>query len=66
MTYVACQQEMLSAGLHGAIIVLEEFWHSLSSLVQDTIVDVRIRVARFLGVVFGEITILPPRDPFLM
>ena len=39
--------------MHGAVVVLEEFWHTLLALVQDTIVDVRIKVARFLGIIFG-------------
>jgi len=55
MTYIACQQELFSADLHGAIVILEEFWSTLMALVQDSIVDVRIKVARLLGIIFDRI-----------
>lgn len=53
MTYIACQQEIFTADLHGAVIVLVEFWQTMTALVQDAIVDVRIKMARFLGIVSG-------------
>ncbi|KAH8106745.1 armadillo-type protein [Cristinia sonorae] len=56
MTYIACQQELFSVGLYAAILILEDFWRSLRALVQDAVVDVRIKVARFLGIIFDSLS----------
>ena len=52
-TYVTCMQEMLVSD-HGEVAVgRETFWETLSALVQDPIVDVRIRVSRLVGLISG-------------
>jgi len=48
MTFVACQQELI---LHGPphFLTDEKFWCLLSTLADDSILDVRIRLARLVG-----------------
>ncbi|TBU65648.1 ARM repeat-containing protein [Dichomitus squalens] len=55
MTYVTCVQEMVVSD-HGDVTVRgETFWETLSALVRDPIVDVRIRVARLLGLISDKL-----------
>ncbi|KAH7923518.1 hypothetical protein BV22DRAFT_1068634 [Leucogyrophana mollusca] len=54
MTFVACQQALVSASEqeHPVTVVDDvEFWEALRRLADDTIVGVRIGVARFAGVI---------------
>ena len=53
MVYVACQQEILQAGQMESVIWNDGFWQRLKKLVQDPIVDVRIRTARLLSLISG-------------
>ena len=59
--YVMCIQELLVDGLHDIVVARSAFWDSLSSLVRDPIVDVRIRVSRLLGLISGELIFLHAR-----
>ncbi|KAI0082750.1 ARM repeat-containing protein [Panus rudis PR-1116 ss-1] len=60
MAYIACQQEILLSENYQALIKSETFWQTLHRLADDAIVDVRIRVARFLGLLSD--TVLEPSD----
>lgn len=53
-TYVMCIQEMLVSGQGRGVVGRETFWDTLPGLVRDPIVDVRIRVARLLGSIYGQ------------
>ncbi len=53
-TWVLCIQQMLTAEQGDVEVGQEAFWETLSTLVDDPIVDVRIRVARLLGLIFGK------------
>ncbi|KAI0636799.1 hypothetical protein C8Q77DRAFT_1215727 [Trametes polyzona] len=50
-TYVTCIQELLSVDQGDVVVRSETFWSTLSQLGRDPIVDVRIRVARVLGLI---------------
>ncbi|KAI0362299.1 ARM repeat-containing protein [Trametes cingulata] len=50
-TYVTCIQEMLAVDQGDVAVRRETFWSTLSQLGRDPIVDVRIRVARLLGLI---------------
>ena len=52
--WVTCIQEMLTHDQGDVAIRTDTFWETLSSLVRDPIVDVRIRVARLLGLIIGK------------
>ncbi|OBZ75305.1 hypothetical protein A0H81_04148 [Grifola frondosa] len=45
-----CEQELLSSEQGDVVLLDNDFWTILSALAQDTIVDVRIRVARLLAI----------------
>ncbi|KAI1794528.1 ARM repeat-containing protein [Ganoderma leucocontextum] len=50
-TYVMCIQEMLLSEQGHVVVRSETFWDTVGALVRDPIVDVRIRVARLLGLI---------------
>ncbi|KAI0647224.1 hypothetical protein C8Q79DRAFT_907811 [Trametes meyenii] len=50
-TYVTCMHELLVVDQGDAVVRSETFWSTLSQLCRDPIVDVRIRVARVLGLI---------------
>ncbi|KAL1944608.1 hypothetical protein VTO73DRAFT_3038 [Trametes versicolor] len=50
-TYVVCVQEMLASDQADVAVRDTTFWSTLSQLGRDPIVDVRIRVARLLGLI---------------
>ncbi|KAI0831486.1 hypothetical protein BC628DRAFT_1312178 [Trametes gibbosa] len=50
-TFVTCVQEMLLLEQGDVVARSETFWSTLSQLCRDPIVDVRIRVARLLGLI---------------
>ncbi|TFK91222.1 ARM repeat-containing protein [Polyporus arcularius HHB13444] len=57
-TYVMCIQEMLVSDQGDVAVGNGTFWDALAGLVRDPIVDVRIRMARLLGLIsdkFGRI-----------
>lgn len=67
-TYVTCIQEMLVSDQGDVVVGEGTFWDALSALVRDPIVDVRIRVARLLALISGELltrryTICPLSSP---
>ncbi|KAI0748296.1 hypothetical protein C8Q80DRAFT_1219502 [Daedaleopsis nitida] len=53
-TWVTCAQEVLAHDQGDAAVRTGTFWETLSELVRDPIVDVRIRVARLLGLIFDK------------
>ncbi|KAH9945960.1 armadillo-type protein [Epithele typhae] len=54
-TYVMCVQELLASG-HGDVVVGSAgFWDTLSALVRDPIVDVRIRASRLIGLISNNL-----------
>ena len=53
-TYIMCVQEMLAAGLGDVVVAGGAFWETLTALVRDPVVDVRIRAARLIGLISGE------------
>ncbi|KAI8998481.1 hypothetical protein BD414DRAFT_512104 [Trametes punicea] len=50
-TYIMCMQELFSLDQGEAAVRSETFWSTLARLCRDPIVDVRIRVARLLGLI---------------
>ncbi|KAH9857070.1 hypothetical protein C2E23DRAFT_856589 [Lenzites betulinus] len=50
-TFVTCVQEMLQSDQGDVALRSATFWSTLSQLCRDPIVDVRIRVARLLGLI---------------
>ncbi|KAI9065105.1 ARM repeat-containing protein [Trametes sanguinea] len=50
-TYVMCIQELFALDLGDIAARSEAFWSTLAQLCRDPIVDVRIRVARLLGLI---------------
>ncbi|KAH9952153.1 ARM repeat-containing protein [Amylocystis lapponica] len=50
-TYVSCKQALILSAEAGSVLENPGFWEGISSLVQDPIVDVRIRVARLLSLI---------------
>ncbi|KAI0673048.1 hypothetical protein C8Q78DRAFT_970689 [Trametes maxima] len=50
-TYVTCMHELLVLDQGDVVVRSETFWSTLSQLCRDPIVDVRIRVARLLGLI---------------
>ncbi|KAK7693654.1 hypothetical protein QCA50_003223 [Cerrena zonata] len=53
--YVACQQEVFVSGNHQLLVENDEFWDAMQVLASDSIVDVRIRVARLLGLLSDNV-----------
>lgn len=51
--YVACQQEVVVSGNHQLLVEYDESWDAMQALAGDSIVDVRIPVARLLGHLSG-------------
>ncbi len=49
-----CIQEMLVSDQGDVAVGNGTFWDALAGLVRDPIVDVRIRMARLLGLISGE------------
>ncbi|PCH38124.1 hypothetical protein WOLCODRAFT_136056 [Wolfiporia cocos MD-104 SS10] len=50
-TFVTCEQALLLSDDRDVVMLNEDFWETMSTLARDSIVDVRIRVARLLGVI---------------
>lgn len=53
-TFVSCKQSLLLSAEADTVVVDDVFWEAISVLVHDSIVDVRIRVARLLGLIFDK------------
>ncbi|CAL1704938.1 unnamed protein product [Somion occarium] len=60
MIYVACQQEIIVSVNYHILVETPEFWETMRMLANDSIVDVRIRVARLLGLLSDKV--LGPLD----
>lgn len=56
---MVCVQEMLASDQADVAMRDTTFWSTLSQLGRDPIVDVRIRVARLLGLISGECISVP-------
>ncbi|KAL0947025.1 hypothetical protein HGRIS_013168 [Hohenbuehelia grisea] len=56
MTFIACKQALITPSKEGqaAVVADDEFWSSLAHLADDTIVGVRIGLARLVGYYYGE------------
>lgn len=55
--FVVCEQALLP-DCRDIVLADEGFWSAVSALVQDRIVDVRIRVARLLTVISGTFLVV--------
>ncbi|KAG9318787.1 armadillo-type protein [Chiua virens] len=53
MTYIACQQALVSSSQVDSYLADQSNWHALEQLAGDDIVGVRIGVARLAGSLFG-------------
>ncbi|KAI0692388.1 armadillo-type protein [Cytidiella melzeri] len=59
MTFLACHQAILQLNVRAGDFLGVPFLQTLSSISEDSIVDVRIKVARLLGAFSDELTGLP-------
>lgn len=52
-TFVTCEQALLLSDHRDVVLLDEDFWETMSTLSRDSVVDVRIRVARLLEIIAG-------------
>jgi hypothetical protein len=55
-SYVACQQALVFSDEGADLVTEDDFWRVLMQLGTDPIVNVRIGVARLVGIICGEST----------
>lgn len=52
--FVACFQSIITSEGGETVLADEQFWECFAALADDPIVDVRIGVARLVGILYGE------------
>lgn len=55
MSFVMCEQALILSESEDYVLSDDQFWRSLHILAKDQIVDVRIRVARLVGILKGKL-----------
>jgi serine/threonine-protein phosphatase 4 regulatory subunit 1 len=55
-SFIACQQALLLADTDGECCILphDDFWRHITRLSDDSVIGVRIGVARFVNLLSGE------------
>lgn len=52
--FVACKQAIILSDERDFVLGDEAFWDALTALSEDAVVDVRIRIARLVSIIYGE------------